>query len=87
LTTLTVHNLDDELHDSLRDLANSHGRSVEDEAREILRGAVLAKRTGTPARGPGKLGSRIAARFAQVGLEQDIPELRGQLAVAPSLER
>jgi hypothetical protein len=31
-------------------------------------------------RAPVKLGSRIAARFEGVGLEAEIPELRGQPA-------
>jgi antitoxin FitA len=29
---------------------------------------------------PTLLGSRIAARFADMGLDEDIPELRGQPA-------
>jgi len=41
--------------------------------RDILRNAV--RDDGRP---PAKLGSRIAARFAKVGLEEDIIELRGQ---------
>lgn len=59
--------------------------AVEDEAREILRGAVLSQRT--QANGTGKLGSRIAARFAGAGIEGDIPELRGHAALPPTLAR
>jgi len=44
-------------------------------APEILRNAVKNKGS---ARAP--LGSRLAARFAGLGLTQDIPELRGELA-------
>lgn len=47
----------------------------EGEVREILRNAV---REESVTRLP--LGSRLAARFAHVGLMQDIPELRGKLA-------
>ena len=45
---------------------------MEEEVREILRNAV--KDDGRPERG---LGSAIAARFKGIGLEEDIPELRG----------
>jgi len=88
MTTLTVHDLDDEVRDGLRELANSHGRTIEEEAREILRGAVVSKRQAGPANGTNNLGSRIAARFSSAGgLDQGIPELRGQLAVPPDLAR
>jgi plasmid stability protein len=76
LTNLTVTHLEDDVRDGLRDVANSHGRTFEEEAREILRGAVLSTRTAPLANcAAGKLGSRIAARFASAGLEHDIPEL------------
>ncbi len=55
--------------------ARQHGRSTEEEVRDILRNAVRDE--GQP---PTKLGSRIAARFANVGLDEDIVELRGQPA-------
>ena len=53
--------------------ARQHGHSTEEEVRDILRNAVRDE--GQP---PVKLGSRIAARFANVGLDEDIAELRGQ---------
>jgi plasmid stability protein len=46
---------------------------MEDEVRHILRKAV--KEQSRPLAG---LGTRIAARFAKVGLTADLPELRGQ---------
>jgi plasmid stability protein len=46
---------------------------MEDEIRHILRNAV--KESGRPI---ASLGSRIAARFANVGLSADLPELHGQ---------
>jgi plasmid stability protein len=44
-----------------------------EEVREILRNAVVGE--GRP---KARLGSRIADRFAGLGLDADIPELRGQ---------
>jgi len=40
--------------------------------REILRNAVRDEDQS-----PARLGSRIAARFTKVGLDEPIPELRG----------
>ena len=50
-------------------------RHATEEVREILRNAVRDE-GGTPA----PLGSRLAARFAGLGLTQDLPELRGEQA-------
>jgi hypothetical protein len=47
---------------------------MEEEARQILRKAVLADSASSTA-----LGSRIAARFAGCGLVEDLPELHGQI--------
>ena len=44
-----------------------------DEVRQILRNAVKGEEQPKP-----KLGSRIAARFAKIGLDDDLPELHGQ---------
>jgi plasmid stability protein len=74
MTPLVIENLEDELRIKLVDLARDHGRSVEEEVRGILRDALVVH----PAMGPN-LGSRIAACFAGRGLEQEIPEFRGQL--------
>lgn len=56
----------------LRERARRHGRSTEAEVRAILREAVAAEPTL-----PEGLGSRIAARFREADLEEEIPELRG----------
>jgi plasmid stability protein len=70
---IVVRRLDDDVKAKLQRRARRHGRSTEEEVREILRDAV--RREGS-ARAP--LGSRLAARFAGIGLGEDIPELRGQ---------
>ena len=56
----------------LQRMARQHGRSTEEEVREILRNAVRGVDEA-----PSRLGSRIASRFDRVWLSEDIPELRG----------
>jgi plasmid stability protein len=75
MAQLLVRHLDDDVKAKLQRRARRHGRSTEEEIREILRNAV---REEGAVRAP--LGSRVAARFAAVGLEEEIPELRGQAA-------
>ncbi len=74
MAQLIVRNLEDEVRDKLRALALQHGRSMEEEIREILRGAVLEAALAT---GPG-LGTEISELFAGHGLEDPIRELKGQ---------
>jgi len=69
-----VRDLEDDVKARLKRRAVHHGRSMEEEVRHILRNAVKEQNQRLP-----KLGSRIAARFAKVGLTADLPELRGQL--------
>lgn len=73
MAQLIVRNLDDDVKAKLQRRARRHGVSTEEEVRTILRNAVTDEEA--PSQG---LGSRIAARFAGEGLDQDIPELRGQ---------
>ncbi len=73
MAQLVVRDLEEEVKRRLQRLARRHGRSMEAEAREILRAAVSAER-----REPGPLGKRLASRFAGIGLDASIPELRGQ---------
>jgi plasmid stability protein len=81
MAQLLVRHLDDDVKAKLQRRARRHGRSTEEEIREILRNAV---RDEGGVRVP--LGSRLAARFAGLGLTQDIPELRGQEARPADLE-
>lgn len=75
MAQLLVRHLDDDVKAKLQRRARRHGRSTEEEIREILRNAV---REEGGAQAP--LGSRVAARFSEVGLEEEILELRGQSA-------
>jgi plasmid stability protein len=67
MATLTIRNLDDEVKRRLRVRAAEHGRSMEEEAREILRAGVgEAPQAG--------LGDQIRALFAPLGgVELDLP--------------
>ena len=59
MAQLIVRNLEDEVRDKLRDRARQHGRSMEEEVRDILRAAVVQ---GLDSASEG-LGTRIAAVF------------------------
>ncbi|MEM9878643.1 MAG: plasmid stabilization protein [Pseudomonadota bacterium] len=68
MASITIRNLEDETKQRLRVLATEHGRSMEEEAREILRKAV-----GRPAP-PRNLGLAIHKRFAALaGVELELP--------------
>ena len=79
MAQLVVRRLDSDVKAKLRARARRHARSIEAEVREILRSAV--KDEGVPAL---PLGTRIRARFARIGLDGDIPELRNQPARPPT---
>jgi plasmid stability protein len=69
-----VRHLEDDVKAKIKRRAAHHGRSMEEEIRHILRDAVKEQNQRVI-----KLGSRIAARFARVGLTTELPELRGQI--------
>jgi plasmid stability protein len=60
MSIMTIDDLDDDLMAALRARAAANGRSMESEALEILRQTLTNQETG------GGLGSRIAARFANL---------------------
>lgn len=62
MATLTIRDLDESLKQSLRIRAAHRNRSMEEEARQILRAALL--QPGGPA---ADLADRIRARFAGLG--------------------
>jgi plasmid stability protein len=68
MASITIRNLDDAVKQRLRMRAAEHGRSMEEEARDILRRAV--GRTPPAA----NLGEAIHRRFAALGrAELDLP--------------
>ena len=72
--TLTIRNLEDPLKSRLRLRAAARNRSMEEEARQILRAALLE-----PVVPPQDLGTRIRARFAALGDVQLAVEPREQV--------
>ena len=76
-----VRNIEETVKQGLKHRASRHGRSMEEEVREILRNAV--RNADKP---PVKLGSRIAARFTEQGLDVELAELRGTVARAADFD-
>jgi plasmid stability protein len=77
MATLTIRNLDEGTKAQLRIQAARHGRSMEEEARTILREAIEAKQPSTATK--QGLGSRIQAHFAPLGgVELELPERSSQ---------
>jgi plasmid stability protein len=75
MAQMVVRNLDDDVKLKLQQRARQHGRSTEEEVREILREAV---RSDPQISKP--VGKRLRALFSGIGLEEDILEWRGQPA-------
>ena len=68
MASMTIRNLDDDIKQRLRVQAAEHGRSMEEEARVILRTAL------TEPASPTNLAQAIRARFAPLGgVKLDIP--------------
>ncbi len=69
MASITIRQLGDETKQRLRVRAAEHGRSMEEEAREILRGALA-----TAAASPIDLAASIRARLEPLGgVELEIP--------------
>ena len=83
MSELIIDDLEDDLRARLELLAHNHGRTVEEEVRDILHVAVAPPLADNSSEG---LGTRIARRFAGLGLDYDIPELRGGEIKPPSVE-
>ena len=79
MSTLTIRNLEPSIKDKLRLAAATHGRSMEEEVRTILRTvltqSIASKEVVKPM---SMMGDRIHARFAALGgIELDIPPRTG----------
>ena len=72
MAQLVIRSLDDDVKEKLRQRASSHGVSLEEEARRILREAA-----NEPDRAQYGLGTEIASLFADFGITEDIPEIKG----------
>ena len=70
MATLTIRQLDDRTKARLRVQAAHHGRSMEEEAREILRSALSRAQTQG-----GNLAESIRKRFSAFGgIELELPK-------------
>ncbi len=73
MAQVLIRNIEDSVRDRLRKRAIRNGRSMEEELREILRAAAEGESEASI-----PLGTWIASRFAEKGLDFEIDELRGQ---------
>jgi plasmid stability protein len=81
MAALTIRKLDQKTKTRLRVRAAHHGRSMEEEAREILRSALT-----TSSRTNGNLAEAIRRRFASFGgIEISLPK-RDAVRKAPGFE-
>ena len=69
---LVVRNIENTVKTQLQRRAKRHGRSMEEEVRDILRSAVREEETPS-----GGLGTDISRLFMEIGLDRDVSELRG----------
>jgi antitoxin FitA len=77
-----VRNIENGVKARLQRRARRNGRSMEEEVRDILRNAVFE-----PDVASGGLGTEVSALFADIGIESDIPELRGHEIKPASFEQ
>jgi plasmid stability protein len=82
MAQFVVRNIEVEVKARLQRRARRHGRSMEEEVRDILRNAVKVEDISA-----GGLGTEISSLFVKVGLEADIPELRGYKIDPASFDR
>ena len=77
MATMTIRNIDDALKAKLRVRAALHGRSMEEEARDILRSAL-----STVPEKPKSLARFIRERIAPIG-GVELPDVPRELARDP----
>jgi len=82
MAQFVVRNIGDAVKTRLQSRARRHGRSMEEEVRDILRVAVNGEDDSA-----GGLATEISALFAKNGLDADIPELRGHQIKPVSFEK
>ena len=82
MASMTIRNLDDGLKRRLRVRAAEHGKSMEEEAREILRAALSQEGISS-----SSISSAIHRRFAEIGgVDLQLPD-REPLRQPPELEQ
>ncbi len=73
MAQFVIPDVEDEVKRRLQERAARHGRSLEDEVREILRSAVAQHDGNHP-----PLGSLIAGLFHGRGFDTEIPEFHAE---------
>lgn len=81
MAQLVVRNIEDVVKARLQRQARRHGRSMEEEVRDILRNAVANEDAPS-----GGLGTEISRLFGKTGLTSDVLELRGYVIAPPEFE-
>ena len=83
MAQILVRNIEEPVKAELQRRAKRNGRSMEAEAREILRNSL--RKESRPRRG---LGSEMVALFSGSGvfLDEPIPEIRGMRMEIPDFE-
>ena len=69
MAQLIVRNIEDDVRDRLRELAKRHGRSMEEEVRDILRAAVIDSPQTEPIK---NLGSWCVDQFGNANLDEAV---------------
>jgi len=83
MAALTIRNVDDSTKTALRVRAAQHGVSMEEEARRILRDALL--RVSSPDVS-GRFGQRLVQRFESVASEDFALPVRHATRIPPAWE-
>ena len=81
MSQLIVRNIENAVKARLQRRAKRHGRSMEEEVRDILRSAASEREVPTIG-----LGSEISNLFSKIGIRSDFAELRGQQLKPSSFE-
>jgi plasmid stability protein len=79
MAQLIICNVERDVKERLQRRARRHGRSMQEEVRQILRSVVEGE---DEVLAPG-LGTEISSLFAKTGIDFEIPELRSAPIVDP----
>lgn len=88
MTSLTIRNLDVETKQKFRELAARHGRSMEEEARSMIRAAVNDNPVAAahPKKGESMWDAIVELREKYGTFELEIPERKPSTRTPPSFD-
>ena len=88
MASLSIRNIEDEIKYELRVQAASHGVSMEEEARVILKEALIKKRDSKPANAPGENWYQSIRKLVEEngGFDLEIPPRGKGMREPPSFE-